>query len=105
MKESKVYFPRLDRILATVGENIRLARLRRRLGTQKLSERAGISRSTLLLVEKGAPTVAIGSSLQVLFVLGLENDFLLLAKDDVLGRKIQDVGLAVKKRAPKEKKQ
>ena len=89
MKESKVYFPRLERILATVGENIRLARLRRRLGTQKLSERAGISRSTLLLVEKGAPTVAIGSYLQVLFVLGLENDFLLLAKDDVLGRKIQ----------------
>ena len=35
----------------------------------------------------------------------VENDFLLLAKDDVLGRKIQDVGLAVKKRAPKEKKQ
>lgn len=57
------------------------------------------------LIEKGAPTVAIGSYLQVLFVLGLENDFLLLAKDDVLGRKIQDVGLVVKKRAPKEKKQ
>lgn len=60
---------------------------------------------SLLLIEKGAPTVAIGSYLQVLFVLGLENDFLLLAKDDVLGRKIQDVGLVVKKRAPKEKKQ
>lgn len=60
---------------------------------------------SLLLIEKGAPTVAIGSYLQVLFVLGLENDFLLIAKDDVLGRKIQDVGLVVKKRAPKEKKQ
>lgn len=55
------------------------------------------------MIEKGAPNVAIGNYLQVLFVLGLE--FLLLAKDDVLGRKIQDVGLVVKKRAPKEKKQ
>lgn len=44
MKENKVYFPRLARILATVGENIKLTRLRRRLGTKKLSERAGISR-------------------------------------------------------------
>lgn len=105
MKENKVYFPHLARILATVGGNIKLARLRRRLGTQKLSERARISRSTLLLIEKGAPTVAIGSYLQVLFVLGLENDFVLLAKDDVLGRKIQDAELVVKKRAPKEKKQ
>lgn len=41
----------------------------------------------------------------MLFVLGLENDFVLLAKDDVLGRKIQDTELVVKKRAPKEKKQ
>lgn len=105
MKERKVYFPHLARILATVGGNINLARLRRRLGTQKLSEQAGISRSTLLLIEKGAPTVAIGSYLQVLSVLGLGNDFLLLAKDDVLGRKIQDAELVVKKRAPKEKKQ
>lgn len=63
MKENKVYFPRLARILATVGENIKLARLRRRLGMQKLSEQAGISRFTLLLIEKGAPTVAIDSYL------------------------------------------
>ena len=41
----------------------------------------------------------------MLFVLGLGNDFLLLAKDDVLGRKIQDAELVVKKHAPKEKKQ
>lgn len=45
MKENKVYFPHLARILATVGENIKLTRLRRRLGPQELSERAGISRS------------------------------------------------------------
>jgi len=104
MKEEKVYFPRLMRLMAQVGENIKLARLRRRLSAQKLSERAGIARSTLLSVEKGSPSVSIGNYLQVLFVLGLEHDFELLAKDDTLGRKIQDAGLIVKKRAPKEKK-
>ena len=103
-------FPRLARVLATVGENIKLARLRRRLLSRaawsaKAFRTSGNFAFSLLLIEKGAPTVAIGSYLQVLFVLGLENDFLLLAKDDVLGRKIQDVGLVVKKRAPKEKKQ
>ena len=105
MKEQKTYFPRLMRLMGQVGENIKLARLRRRLSAQSLSERAGISRSTLLLIEKGTPSVAIGNYLQVLFILGLENDFLQLAKDDILGRKIQDAGLLVKKRAPKEKKQ
>lgn len=104
MKETKVYFPRLERLMRRVGEQIKLARLRRGLGTVALAERAGISRSTLLLIEKGAPTVAIGSYLQTLFVLGLENDFLLLAKDDVLGRKLQDAKMLTPKRAPKKVK-
>ena len=103
MKERKVYFPRLNRLMKQVGEQIKLARLRRKLGTVSLAERAGISRSTLLLIEKGTPTVSRGSYLQVLFVLGLENDFLLLAKDDILGRKLQDAELLTPKRAPKKK--
>ena len=54
-------------------------------------------------IEKGMPTVSIGSYLLVLQVLGLENDFLFLAKDDILGRKLQDLGISTKKRAPKRK--
>ena len=100
-----IILPRLEKILSEVGENIRLARLRRRLSSQQLAERAGISRSTLISIEKGHPGVSIGFYLNVLQVLGLENDFLLLARDDELGRKIQDAGLGIRKRAPKRIKE
>ena len=103
MKRAKtVLLPRLTRILEEMGANIKLARLRRRLSTEQVAERAGISRSTLWQVEKGLASVSFGTYAQVLFVLGLEKDLLLLAKDDVLGRKLQDIGLLVGKRAPKK---
>ena len=96
--------PRLNKLLAQMGENIRLARLRRKLTAAQVAERAGISRSTLHQVEKGLPTVSMGIYAQVLFVLGLENDILQLAGDDTLGRKLQDQNLLVKERAPKKPK-
>lgn len=99
-----ILLPKAKNILSEVGENIKLARLRRKLSSEQVSERANISRPTLLSIEKGSAGVGIGSYLQVLIVLGLENDFLLLAKDDILGRKLQDADLAPKKRAPKKRK-
>lgn len=103
MKEKKqVLLPRLQKILADFGENIKLARLRRKLSVNQVAERANIARSTLWLIEKGSPAVTIGSYLQVLFVLGLEKDILIVAGDDELGRKLQDAKLLVKKRAPKK---
>jgi transcriptional regulator with XRE-family HTH domain len=96
--------PKMRRILTEMGENIKLARLRRKLSADLVAERAGISRPTLIAIEKGAPSVSMGSYLMVLKALGLEQDILLLAKDDVLGRKLQDIGLVVKERAPKKKK-
>jgi transcriptional regulator with XRE-family HTH domain len=92
-----------DKILEELGENIRLARLRRKLSTQQVAERAGIGRRTLYEIERGRPNVSIGKYAQVLSVLGLENDLLIIAKDDILGRKLQDAKLAVKGRAPKRK--
>jgi transcriptional regulator with XRE-family HTH domain len=104
MKGTKtVLLPKLTKILEEVGENIKLARLRRKLTAEQVSERAGISRSTLWQVEKGLPSVSFGTYAQVLFVLGLEKDLLLIAKDDILGRKLQDAELSVGKRAPKNK--
>jgi transcriptional regulator with XRE-family HTH domain len=95
--------PKTKKILARLGENIKLARLRRKLSAEQVSERANISRPTLLAIEKGSPTVSIGSYIQVLFVLGLAEDFLGVASDDELGRKLQDAKLIVKERAPKKR--
>jgi transcriptional regulator with XRE-family HTH domain len=100
--KSPILLPRMKRILAELGENIKLARLRRKLSAEQVAERAGISRSTLISIEKGYEGVGIGYYLNVLNILGLESDFLLLAKDDELGRKLQDIGLVVKERAPKK---
>ncbi len=85
-----------------LGENIRLARLRRKLSSEQVSQRAAISRNTLYKIEKGSPSVALGLYCQVLFILGLEKDLLKVAADDLLGRKLQDAELIVKERAPKK---
>jgi transcriptional regulator with XRE-family HTH domain len=93
---------KMDKILSGFGENIKLARLRRKLSTKQVAERAGISRTTLYEIERGKSNVSIGNYAQVLSVFGLEDDLLNIAKDDELGRKLQDAKLMVKKRAPKK---
>lgn len=98
-----ILLPKARKILVEVGENIKLARLRRKLSSEQVAERANIGRTTLYNIEKGDPGVSIGAYLQVLMVLRLGEDFLHLAKDDELGRKLQDAKLGVKERAPKRK--
>ncbi len=100
-KKSQI-LPSIAKILREFGENIKLARLRRKLSAEQVAERANISRPTLLSIEKGLPGVAIGSYAQVLFVLNLDKDLLKVAVDDTLGRKLQDAELTVKERAPKK---
>ena len=100
-KKRIVILPKTKRILNELVANIKLARLRRKLSAEKVAERANISRPTLTSIEKGSPTVSIGSYLLVLQVLGLEKDFLLIAKDDELGRKLQDANLATGQRVQK----
>ncbi len=76
-----------------MGENIKLARKRRKLTTTQVAERAAINRSTLVEIEKGNPSVSMGAYFNTLKVLGLHQDFLKLAADDEYGRKLQDLAL------------
>ena len=104
-KKTVTFSPTLDDIFLSIGENIKLARLRRKITTEMLAERAGLSRPTLTNVEKGESTVSMGIYANVLFCLGLEKDLLLLAADDPLGRRLQDAELThSKERVAKRKK-
>ena len=100
-RKTTVQVPALKRLLEELGENIRLARLRRRLSAQIVAERAGMSRTTLRAIEKGEAGVTLGAYANVLHCLGLEKDLARMARDDVLGRKLQDAGLPTRARAPK----
>ena len=102
-KKAITIMPSTARNLEQMGEQIRLARLRRKLSASLVAERAGISRATLSSVEKGAPSVAIGAYAAVLHALNnMDKDLLLIAKDDELGRKLQDLELPARRRAPKK---
>ena len=102
-KKATILLPQTQEILNQMGEQIRLARLRRRLSAELVAERAGLSRMTLSNIEKGSPSVAIGSYAAVLHALnGMDKDLLLVAKDDELGRKLQDLELPTRRRAPKK---
>lgn len=95
--------PFVEDILKEVGENIKLARLRRKITTTMLAERAGMNRATLRKIENGESSVTMGAYASVLFCLGLEKDLQFLGKDDPLGRRLQDAELThTKERAPKK---
>lgn len=78
-------------MLAALGERVRLARLRRKLTTTTVAQRAGISRTSLYNVESGDPGATLGTYLRVLAVLGLDKDIDRVAADDQVGRRLQDL--------------
>jgi len=88
-----IVLPKFSRIFEQIGENIKLARKRRKLNSEQVADRAGIHRATLYRIEKGDPSVAIGLYFNVFRVLNLQDDFLKLAVDDEFGRKLQDLDL------------
>lgn len=103
-RKGATVLPQTQKILTQIGEQIKMARLRRKLSVELVSERAGISRATLWNVEKGSPSVAIGIYAAVLHALNnMDTDLLLIAKDDELGKKLQDLELPMRKRVPNKK--
>lgn len=93
---------KLEQKMQIVGEQIKLARLRRNLSVAQVAERATCSPLTVSRIEKGAPTVSIGIYLRVLYALQLEEDILWLAKEDKMGKTLQDLSLKTRERASKK---
>jgi transcriptional regulator with XRE-family HTH domain len=102
-KRTVTIYPSSAKELEALGQRLKDARLRRRFSMETVCARADISRPTLYKIENGDPSVAIGSYLQVLRVLGMVEDLSLVAKEDVLGRRLQDESLPQRKRAPRKK--
>ena len=102
-KKSIVLLPETENILEQMGLQIKYARLRRKISAELVAELAGISRATLVSIEKGAPSVAIAYYAAVLHALNyMDKDLLLIVKDDELGRKLQDLDLPVRKRVTRK---
>lgn len=106
MKTKKaIVLPKTEQILKQLGEQIRLARLRRDLSVNLVCERAYISRATLWKVENGDSSVAIGFYAAVLHALdNMDKDLLLVARDDEIGKTLQDLKIDVRKRASRSVK-
>ena len=102
--KSPTLYPSSQRLLLALGERLRLARLRRAFSAETVCARADISRPTLTKIEKGDASVTMGSYLQVLRVLEMEQDLMVIAATDVVGRRLQDAGLARRERAPRRPK-
>jgi len=102
-KITPVLYPRSLKEAGALGERLKDARLRRRFPMDVVCVRAGISKPTLAKIESGDPSASFGAYVNVLRVLGLLADLALVAKEDVLGRRLQDELLPRRKRAPKKK--
>lgn len=103
-RKSSQPLPRVERILAELGANIRLARMRRRLAAELLAERAGMSRPTLRAIERGDAGVTLGAVANVLNSLGLADDLATVGRIDELGRQLEDARLQSSQRGPKRTK-
>lgn len=98
---SPILYPRQTKLLTELGQRLRAARLRRRFTASLVAERADISRQTLTKVERGDPSVTLGTYVRVLVAVGLDGDIAFVARDDVVGRRLQDAELGTPKRVRK----
>lgn len=81
----------VSRALRKLGHDIRDARRRRRIPVAILAQRASTSRTTLNKVEKGDPTVSVGTYATVLFALGMADRLADVAdpRHDALGLELE----------------
>lgn len=93
----------VSRSLKKFGNDIRSARLRRRLPMALVAERAGISTKTLASIEKGETGVSVGNVAAVIYALGMGTPFseLLDQKNDTFGLMLDEERLPKRARLPK----
>jgi|SRR4030081_321997 hypothetical protein len=103
-KPSEMFPIPVTRALRKLGHDIRDARRRRRIPAEIAAERASISRTTLVKVEKGDPGVAIGSYAIVLFVMGMTDRLAELAdpRNDAVGLQLEEENLPQRIRRPRK---
>ena len=98
-RQKVIVMPSTQKILSQMGEQIRLARLRRNISSALAAERAGISQTTLRRIEQGDPTVTMGAYAVALHALhAMDKDLLLIAKDDELIKTLREIELNAKKK-------
>lgn len=100
-RPARPLFPLTQRRAEALGERLRLARRRRRMSLEDLAKRVDVNRETLARLERGDLTTSINVLARVLAVLGLEEDLDLLAGDDELGQRLQDIRLRRPRSSPK----
>lgn len=66
-----VISPDAEEALQILGAAIRGGRLRRRWTLDQLAERVGVSRPTIAKVERGDPTVAVGTLFEAAVIVGV----------------------------------
>jgi len=103
-RKPPIVFPQEQRLLAQLGERLKLARMRRKLSSAVVAQRSGISRTSLYKVEAGDPGATLGTCMRVMAALGLEADINALAADDKVGRKLQDLALVAPASAPRRRR-
>lgn len=93
MKRQNVIYPKAQKALKTLGENLRLARKRRKITSKMMAERSNMSLMTLRSLERGESQVSMANYMAVIACLGFQDDIAKVAADDVLGRDLQDAAL------------
>jgi transcriptional regulator with XRE-family HTH domain len=97
-REQKALFPLETEHAKSLGERLRLARLRRRIPLVDMAGRVGVSRPTLVSLENGDAGVSLAILVRALSVLGLLEDLDVVARDDIVGRRLQDVRMSSPRR-------
>ena len=90
-KQRAVLFPDQQRAVEALGQNLLLARKRRKLTQKALCDRTGLNYRTVARIEKGDPGVSPGHYVRVLAALSLLDDLTKVGLNDDLGRKLQDI--------------